>query len=185
MAQAIEVVSPFEPQVIEKLKAGDRVSIRGVLYGMRDAAHKRLIEALKSGREVPIPLKGQTIYYVGPSPTPPGKIIGSAGPTTSGRMDRYTIPLLEAGIKATIGKGSRSLEVREAMKRHKAIYLATIGGAGALLSKYIKKVEVVAYPELGPEAIFRLEVEDFPAIVINDIHGGNLYEEGIRKYQRK
>lgn len=184
MAQVIEVVSPFDPEVIEGLRAGDRVLIKGVIYGMRDAPHKRLVEAIKKGEELPFPLSGQTIYYVGPSPTPPGKVIGSAGPTTSGRMDRYTIPLLEAGIKATIGKGSRSMEVREAMKKHKAIYLATIGGAGALLSKYIKKAEVVAYPELGPEAIYRLEVENFPAIVINDIYGGDLYEEGRKKYQR-
>jgi fumarate hydratase subunit beta len=185
MAQAemVVITSPLEPKVIEKLRAGDRVLINGTLYVARDAAHKRLIETIKEGKSPPFAIEGQTIYYMGPSPAPPGKIIGSAGPTTSGRMDRYTIPLLEAGLRAMIGKGARSLAVREAIKRYKAIYFAAIGGAGALISKCIKKVEVVAYPELGPEAIYRLEVEKLPAIVINDIYGGDLYEEGRSRYE--
>ncbi len=180
----MNIVSPLEPEVVEKLRAGDQVSISGVIYTARDAAHKRLVEALNRGGGLPINLAGQTLYYMGPSPTKPGQVIGSAGPTTSGRMDRYTPLLLANGLKGMIGKGSRSPAVKEAIKQYKAVYFAAIGGAGALIARSIKKVEVVAYEELGAEAIRRLEVEGFPAIVVNDIYGGDLYEEGKAKYQK-
>lgn len=177
--------SPLEPQVIEKLKAGDQVFITGTIYVARDAAHKRITQALDKGERLPLELAGQTLYYMGPSPAKPGQVIGSAGPTTSGRMDTFTPRLLAAGLRAMIGKGSRSPQVKEAIKKHKAIYLAAIGGAGALIAKSIKKAEVVAYEDLGAEAIRRLEVEDFPAIVVNDIYGGDLYEEGKARYQKQ
>jgi fumarate hydratase subunit beta len=155
-----------------------------VVYTARDVAHQRLIQALEKGEGLPLDLKGQTLYYLGPSPAPPGRLIGAAGPTTSSRMDKYTPRLLAAGIRAMMGKGNRSPEVREAIKKHKAVYFVTIGGAGALLSRSIKKVEVIAYDDLGAEAIRRLEVKDFPAIVANDIHGGDLFEQERAKYQR-
>jgi fumarate hydratase subunit beta len=145
-------------------------------------AHKNMVEGHRKGELMPFDLKGQVLYYTGPTPAPPGKPIGSAGPTTSYRMDKYTPYLLEQGLKAMIGKGPRSAEVKNAIKKHKAVYLAAIGGAGALISKAIKKAEVIAYPELGTEAIMRLEVEDFPAIVVNDVHGGDLYQLGVAEY---
>jgi len=163
---------------------GTRVLISGVVYAARDAAHQRLIQALEKGSKLPFDLKGQTLYYMGPSPARPGQVIGSAGPTTSSRMDIYTPRLLAAGLKAMIGKGNRSPEVREAIKQHKAIYFVTIGGAGALLSKSIKQAEVIAYEDLGAEAILRLNVESFPAIVANDIYGQDLFEQGKTKYGR-
>ena len=180
----MDITTPLEPEVIEKLKAGDQVSITGVLYTARDAAHKRLIEALDRGEEPPLDLRGQTLYYMGPSPAKPGQVIGAAGPTTSGRMDSYSPRLIAAGLKGMIGKGSRSQEVKEAIKKHKAVYFAAIGGAGALITRAIKKAEVVAYEDLGAEAIMRLEVENFPAIVVNDAHGGDLYQEGKAKYSK-
>jgi len=176
---------PLKDEDIEKLKAGDKVSLTGVVYTARDAAHKRLVELLESGEELPIPLEGQVIYYVGPAPTPPGKPIGSAGPTTSYRMDPYTPALIEKGLKGMIGKGERSEQVVEAMKKHKAVYFAATGGAAALISKRIVKAEVIAYEDLGAEAIRRLEVKDFPLIVAQDCHGGNIYSEGQKKYERK
>ena len=179
------ITSPLEPQLIEKLKAGDQVLITGAIYVARDAAHKRMIQALDKGEGLPFELTGQTLYYMGPSPAKPGQVIGSAGPTTSGRMDIFTPHLLAAGLRAMVGKGSRSPQVKEAIKKHKAIYLAAIGGAGALIAKSIKKAEVVAYEDLGAEAIHRLEVEDFPAIVVNDIYGGDIYEEGKARYQKQ
>lgn len=179
------VVSPFKLREIEKLKSGDQILITGVIYTARDAAHKRLIQTLDKGENLPIDIAGQTLYYMGPSPAKPGKVIGSAGPTTSGRMDTYTPRLIEAGVKVMIGKGSRSIKVKDAIKKHKAIYLSAVGGAGALIAKSITKTEVVAYNDLGTEAIHYLEVVNFPAIVINDIYGGDLYEEGKAKYQRK
>ena len=179
-----QVSSPLTPEVVEELHAGDQVSITGVIYTARDAAHKKVVEALDRGEKPPVNLEGQTVYYTGPSPAPPGQVIGSAGPTTSGRMDTYTLRLLATGLRAMIGKGNRSPEVIEAIKKHKAVYFAALGGAGALISKCIRKVEVVAYEDLGPEAIRRLEVENFPAIVINDMYGGNLYEEGKAKYRQ-
>lgn len=181
----LRISSPLDEATIARLRTGDRVLISGILYTARDAAHKRLVEALERGGKLPFDLRGQTIYYVGPSPAPPGRVIGSAGPTTATRMDSYTPRLLEAGIKAMIGKGSRSPAVKEAMRRHKAVYFAATGGAGALLSQRIIKAELVAYPDLEPEAVQRLEVKGFPAIVVNDIYGADLYEEGKAKYREK
>jgi fumarate hydratase subunit beta len=178
-----KITLPLNEKTIAGLKAGDAVLLTGVMFTARDAAHKRMVEALERGDALPFDIKGQTLYYVGPSPAPPGRIIGSAGPTTSGRMDEYTPRLLAAGLKAMIGKGPRSLRVRDAMKKHKAVYLASIGGAGALISKSIVKSEVVAYADLGPEAVLRIEVKDFPAMVINDIYGGDLYDEAREKYR--
>ena len=160
----------------KKLKAGDSVLISGTMYTARDAAHKRMIELLDRGEELPFDIAGQTIYYLGPSPAKPGQIIGSAGPTTSTRMDRYTPALLDLGLKGMIGKGRRSEEVIDAMKRNGAVYFAAIGGAGALLSKAITKAEVIAWEDLGTEAVRRIEVKDFPAIVVIDSQGNNLYE---------
>jgi fumarate hydratase subunit beta len=180
----ININSPIEAIIIEKLTAGTRVLISGVVYAARDAAHQRLIQALDKGERLPFDIKGQTLYYMGPSPARPGQVIGAAGPTTSRRMDIYTPRLIAAGLRVMMGKGSRSLEVREAIKQHKAVYFVTIGGAGALLSKTIKKVEVIAYEDLGAEAILRLNVENFPAIVANDVHGQDLFEQGKAKYVR-
>ena len=181
----MNINSPIEAEIIEKLTAGTRVLISGVVYAARDAAHQRLIQALERGDKLPFDLKGQTLYYMGPSPARPGQVIGSAGPTTSRRMDIYTPRLIAAGIRAMMGKGSRSPGVREAIKKYRAVYFVTIGGAGALLSKSIKQAEVIAYEELGAEAILRLEVENFPAIVANDIYGGDLFEQEKAKYQRR
>ncbi|UCG82857.1 MAG: Fe-S-containing hydro-lyase [Dehalococcoidia bacterium] len=177
------ITSPIDAGVIEKLRAGDQVLISGVVYVGRDAAHKRLVEALDKGDKLPFDIAGQTIYYMGPSPTKPGHVIGSAGPTTSGRMDAYTPRLLSVGLRAMIGKGARTEAVKEAIKQYKAVYLAAVGGAGALTSKSIIKSDVVAYEELGPEAVLRLEVKDFPAVVVNDAYGGDLYREGKAKYR--
>jgi fumarate hydratase subunit beta len=160
------------------------VTISGVIYTARDAAHHRLIQALERGEELPFELEGQTLYYMGPSPARAGQVIGSAGPTTSSRMDKYTPRLLAAGVKAIIGKGSRSPEVREAIKKYKAVYLVATGGAGALLARAIREAEVTAYEELGAEAIRRLTVANFPAIVANDIHGEDLFEQGRAKYKK-
>lgn len=184
MSQAIRLKTPLSDADVEKLKAGDKVLLSGVIYTGRDAAHKRLYDLLLEGKSLPIDLKGQVIYYVGPAPAKPGQVIGSAGPTTSGRMDAFSPKLIEMGLKGMIGKGMRKKEVVEAMKKHKAVYFAATGGAGALLAKAIKKAQVVAYDDLGPEAISRLEVDDFPVIVVNDTKGNDLYEEGMRKYAR-
>ena len=174
----IEITSPISPACIEQLHSGDPVLITGILYVARDAAHKRIIETIESGQQLPFQIAGQTIYYMGPSPARPDRCIGSAGPTTSGRMDAYTLRLLEAGLCCMIGKGSRSYEVKTAMQRYRAVYCAAPGGTGALLSQCIRRNDVIAYPELGAEALRRIEVELFPAIVINDIYGGDLYESG-------
>jgi len=182
---AINITSPLEAEVIEKLRVGDRVLISGLVYTARDAAHKRLVQAIVNGEKPPLNLEGQTLYYMGPSPARPGQVIGSAGPTTSSRMDIYTPPLLALGLRAMIGKGSRSQEVKEAIKKHRAVYFVTIGGAGALLSKAIKKAKVIAYPELATEAIMRLELEGFPAIVANDIYGGDLFIQGRASYRKE
>lgn len=178
-----KITTPLSEEVIKDLKVGDIVSITGYIYTARDAAHKRLVELVKEGKELPFDIKGAIIYYVGPTPAPPGKVIGSAGPTTSYRMDPYAPILIEMGLKGMIGKGKRSLEVKEAIKKFKAVYFAAVGGAAALISKQIKSVELVAYEDLGPEAIRKLYVEDFSAIVVNDIYGGDLYEEGVKKYK--
>ena len=180
----IKIKAPLTDEVIASLHSGDQVSIDGVIYVARDAAHKKLVEALDRGESLPFDPKGQIIYYMGPSPAKPGKVIGAAGPTTSGRMDAYAPRLMAEGLKGMIGKGSRLPTVREAMKQYKAVYFAAIGGTGALAHKRIKKSDIVAYPELGPEAVLRLEVEDFPAFVVNDIYGGDAYEEGKQKYRR-
>lgn len=171
---------PLNDTDVAKLKAGEQVLLSGTIYTARDAAHKRMTESLERGEGLPVDITGQVIYYVGPTPAKPGKVIGSAGPTTSSRMDLYTPKLLDAGLKGMIGKGKRSTEVVEAIKKYKAVYFAAAGGAGALLSKRIRKAEVVAYGDLGPEAIYRLEVEEFPVIVVNDIYGKDLYEEAER-----
>jgi len=181
----VNIKTPLDEETIEKLKAGDQVFITGVIYTARDAAHKRLVETLDKGDKMPVDLTGQTVYYMGPSPAKPGQAIGSAGPTTSGRMDSYAPRLMASGLKGMIGKGNRSQAVKDAIKKYKAVYFAAIGGAGALISKSIKKAEVIAYEDLGAEAIRRLEVENFPVTVINDIHGGDLYEQGKAKYQIK
>jgi len=180
---AKKVKLPLTEEALKDLKAGDNILLTGVMYVARDAAHKRMIEALDQGKPLPFDIEGQTVYYMGPSPARPGQVIGSAGPTTSGRMDSYSPRLIAEGLKGMIGKGMRSPAVKEAMKKYKAVYLAAIGGAGALISKSIKKSEVIAYEELGAEAVLRMEVDDFPAIVINDIYGGDLYEEGKAKYR--
>jgi len=180
---AKKVTLPLTDETLEELKAGDNVLLTGVIYVARDAAHKRMVEALDQDKPLPFDIKGQTIYYMGPSPAKPGQPIGSAGPTTSGRMDAYSPRLMAEGLKGMVGKGMRSQAVKDAMKKHKAVYLAAIGGAGALISKSIKKSEVIAYEELGAEAVRRLEVEDFPATVINDVYGGDLYQEGKAKYR--
>jgi len=178
-----KVTLPLTEKTVKGLKAGDNVLLSGVMYVARDAAHKRMIEALDQGKPLPFDIKGQTIYYMGPSPARSGQVIGSAGPTTSGRMDVYTPRLLAEGLKGMVGKGMRSPAVKEALKKYRAVYLGAIGGVGALLSKSIKKSEVIAYEELGAEAIRRIEVEDFPVIVINDIYGGDLYQEGKARYR--
>jgi len=178
------ITTPLADDVIEQLYAGDRVTITGTIYVGRDAAHKRMIEALDKGEPLPFDPQGQIIYYMGPSPAKPGRPIGSAGPTTRYRMDPYAPRRMEVGLKGLSGKGSRSMPVREVMQKHKAVYFAAIGGAAALIAKSIKEAEVIAYGDLGAEALRRLRVEDFPAIVINDIYGGDAYEEGRTKYQR-
>jgi fumarate hydratase subunit beta len=179
------ITTPLTDEVIESLHAGDRLLITGTIYTGRDAAHKRLIELVDEGESLPIDITGQIIYFVGPTPPKPGEVIGSAGPTTSGRMDAYSPKLLDLGLKAMIGKGLRNEAVKEALKRNKAVYLGATGGAGALLAQRIVSAKVVAYEELGPEAIRELEVKDFPVVVINDMHGGDLYAEGRKKFERK
>jgi fumarate hydratase subunit beta len=179
-----EVAPPLSDADVESLTAGDRVRITGVLYTARDAAHARLLPLMDAGKPLPVDVKGQIIYYTGPSPARPGHVAGSIGPTTGGRMDRFTPKLLALGLKGTMGKGARSQPVKDAMKQYKAVYFGAIGGAGAVLSAFVKKLEIVAYEDLGTEAIRRLEVEGFPAIVVNDCHGGDLYEEGMTQYAR-
>lgn len=176
--------TPISAENVEDLKTGDMVYITGVIYTARDAAHKRLYETILEGKEIPMELKDTIIYYLGPSPAREGQVIGSAGPTTSSRMDKYTPLLLEKGLRGMIGKGKRSPQVIESMKKNKAVYFAAIGGAGALLSKCIKKAEIIAYEDLGTEAIRRLEVENLPAIVVIDSKGNNLYETAIEKYSK-
>jgi len=180
-----EVTPPLSDAEVESLKAGDRVRITGVMYTARDAAHGRLLPLMEAGKSLPIDVRGQIIYYTGPSPARPGEVAGSIGPTTGGRMDKYTPKLHALGLKGTLGKGARSEPVKAALKQHKAVYFGAIGGAGAVLSRFVKKLDVVAYEDLGTEAIRRLEVEGFPAIVINDCHGGDLYQDGMRQFARE
>ena len=177
-----QINTPLEKNVIEMLSAGDMVYITGCIYTARDAAHKRMAEALETGKDLPIDIKGETIYYMGPSPARKGNAIGSAGPTTASRMDKYTPRLLDMGLCGMIGKGKRSREVIEAMIRNGAVYFAAIGGAGALLSKTIVKAELIAYDDLGTEAIRKLTVKDFPAIVVIDARGNNLYDIAQKEF---
>ena len=185
MSKEIRLITPLSTKDVEKLNIGDKVLLSGVLYTGRDAAHKRLFDLIADEKELPIDIQGQVIYYVGPTPAKPGKPIGSAGPTTSYRMDSFAPKLIELGLKGMIGKGNRSQAVIDAMKQYKAVYFGATGGAGALIAKRIKKAEIVAYPDLGPEAIRRLEVEDFPVTVVNDTKGNDLYVEGIKRYAQE
>ena len=181
---AKKIVTPLTTEIVESLRAGDEVQISGIIYQARDAAHKRLVALIESAAPLPFELEGAVVYYMGPSPAKPGHVIGSAGPTTSGRMDAYAPTLMAHGLKGMIGKGLRTPEVKQAMIEHKAVYMAATGGAGALLAQRIVGNETIAYPELGAEAIARLEVKDFPAIVVNDCYGADLYEEGRKKYAK-
>lgn len=177
--------TPLSDSDIAELTAGEQVYISGTIYTARDSAHKRLVELIEEKKPLPLDLQGQIIYYVGPSPAKPGKPIGSAGPTTSYRMDAYAPTLIKHGLKAMIGKGSRGEKVKEAIVKDKAVYFAAVGGAAALIAKCIVASEVIAYPELGPEAIFKLEVEKLPVIVVNDVAGADLYEVGRKKYAKR
>ncbi|WP_320170886.1 Fe-S-containing hydro-lyase [Maridesulfovibrio sp.] len=176
-----KLTTPLTDEDMDQLRAGDVVKLTGTIYTARDAAHKRLVDLLDKGENLPFDLKGSVVYYVGPSPAPPGRPIGAAGPTTSYRMDTYAPRLHSLGQKASIGKGKRSPEVKQALKDYKAVYFGATGGAGALLSMCIKEAKVIAFDELGPEAIRELTVEDFPLLVINDSHGGELYAVPDRK----
>jgi fumarate hydratase subunit beta len=177
-----KVTTPLTEEAVRELRAGDAVAISGVIYQARDAAHKKLVALIEGGDPLPLELQGAVIYYMGPSPAKPGAVIGSAGPTTSGRMDAYAPLLMRHGLRGMIGKGLRTAEVKQAMRDETAVYFAATGGAGALLAKRIVGNEVIAWPELGAEAMARLEVVDFPAIVVMDCHGGDLYEEGRARY---
>lgn len=176
---------PAGAEELSELKAGDYVYLTGTIYTARDAAHKRMYESLMEGKELPVDLKDQFIYYLGPTPAREGQVIGSAGPTTSSRMDKYTPTMLAQGIKGMIGKGKRSPEVIESVKTNGAVYFAAVGGAGALLSKCIKEAEVIAYDDLGTEAIRKLKVEEFPVIVVVDSQGNNLYETAVEEFLRR
>lgn len=182
MTPPMDIRLPWSEADLRRVKSGDQVRLHGVMYGARDAAHKRMVEALARGEPLPFDVSGQTVYYVGPTPPRPGAVIGSAGPTTAIRMDRYTPALLELGLKAMIGKGYRSQPVIEAMRKHGAIYMAAIGGLGAIISKTIRKSEAIAYQDLGTEAVWRFEVEGFPAVVVYDLHGGDLYAQAQAPY---
>jgi len=177
--------TPLSDADVEQLKAGDIVYLTGTIYTARDAAHKRLVDLIQKGEPLPFELRGAVIYYVGPTPPKPGEVIGSAGPTTSYRMDSYAPTLIEHGLKGMIGKGKRNEAVKEACKKYKAVYFGAVGGAGALLAKRIKEAEVIAYPELGPEAVRRIVVEDFPVVVVNDTYGNDLYEEGRKLWAKE
>lgn len=179
-----KITLPLTDADLDSLKAGDRVLLSGTVYTARDAAHKRMVDQEKEGIPFPIDVAGQVIYYTGPTPAKPGEVIGSAGPTTSGRMDLYTPRLLEKGLKGLIGKGYRNEEVKAAIKKHRAVYFGAVGGAAALIARSIKAVEVIAYEDLGTEAIRKLTIENFPVFVINDVHGGDIYEEGIAQFRQ-
>lgn len=175
MVEPTKLILPCTAEALADLQAGEVVSLSGVVYTARDAAHQRLVAALEAGEELPFELRGAAIYYCGPAPTPPGRALGSAGPTSSYRLDRYTPGLLQQGVKVTLGKGDRGLSVREACRDYGAVYLVTVGGAGAVLSSAVKAAEVIAWPELGPEAVRRLEVDNFPALVAYDSRGGSVF----------
>ncbi|NQV19713.1 MAG: Fe-S-containing hydro-lyase [Armatimonadetes bacterium] len=184
MAKELHLQTPLKDDDLKELKIGDKVLITGIIYTARDAAHKRLVDLIEAGKELPFDIKGQIIYFVGPAPARPGMPIGSAGPTTSYRMDPYSPILLDAGLKGMIGKGPRSKEVIDSMIKSKAIYLAAIGGAAVVMAQSIKAAKVIAYEDLGTEAIRELKVENLPCIVANDIFGNDLYDEGIKKYKK-
>ncbi|MDD4859009.1 MAG: FumA C-terminus/TtdB family hydratase beta subunit [Dehalococcoidales bacterium] len=181
---ALHITSPLDAATISKMHAGMAVLISGVIYTARDAAHKRIIQALDRNEPPPFDLKGQTIYYMGPSPARQGQVIGAAGPTTSSRMDKYALRLFAGGIRAVIGKGNRNPEVLAGLKQHQTVYFATTGGVGALLARSVRSAEVIAYADLGAEAVTRLEVVDFPAVVAGDCYGVDLYESNQRKYRK-
>jgi fumarate hydratase subunit beta len=185
MSEPKKITTPLTDETVKDLRIGDSVLISGIIYTGRDSAHKRLVEALERGEELPVDFHGQIIYYAGPAPARPGKPIGSIGPTTSYRMDPYAPRLIANGLKGMIGKGNRSDEVVMAQKKYKAVYFGAIGGAAALMAQSVRTAEVVAYEDLGPEAIRRLEVNDFPAVVVNDCFGGDLYKEGMAKYKKE
>jgi len=178
------IKTPLEASVIEELKAGEKVLLSGYIYTARDAAHKRFMDTLRDGGTLPFDMVNQVIYYCGPSPAPPGKVIGACGPTTSSRMDAYAPKLISLGLKGMIGKGKRSQAVKDAMKQYRAGYFGATGGAGALLSKSVLSSQIIAYEEMGPEAVMRLEVRDMPLFVINDANGNDLYEFGMSEYKR-
>lgn len=178
----MKVNLPLTDDIIKELRAGMKVELSGEIYVARDSAHKKIVEAIEKGENSPLPINGATVYYMGPSPAKPGKVIGACGPTTSGRMDQYTPKLLKLGLKGMIGKGSRTKEVKESIIENKAVYFSAIGGAGSYYADKVKKEEVIAYEELGAEALRKITVEDFPVVVVNDIYGGDIYEEAVRKY---
>ncbi|HBL23631.1 MAG TPA: Fe-S-containing hydro-lyase [Deltaproteobacteria bacterium] len=179
-----KIQTPLADDVIQSLKAGEKVLLSGFIYTARDAAHKRFAEALDAGEELPFDIRGQVIYYCGPAPAPPGKVIGSCGPTTSSRMDVYAPRLIGLGLKGMIGKGKRSGAVKKALQEHRAVYFGATGGAGALIARTVVASRVIAYEDLGPEAVVRLEVRDMPLFVINDTFAGDLYQEGMERYKR-
>jgi fumarate hydratase subunit beta len=179
-----KIQTPLDDSTIEKLKAGEKVLLSGFIYTARDSAHKKFFEALDRGEELPFDMRNQIIYYCGPSPAPPGRVIGSCGPTTSGRMDAYAPRLISLGLKGMIGKGKRSPAVKDSLKQYKAVYFGATGGAGALLSKSVVSSEIVAYEDLGPEAVVKLGVKDLPLFVINDVYGNDLYDAGMQQYRR-
>ncbi len=183
--KTVELRTPLDDDQISNLESGDKVFLSGEIYTGRDAAHKRLVKLIEDGKELPFDLKGAVIYYVGPAPSRPGQIMNSAGPTTSYRMDTFTPLLLKNGLKGTIGKGPRSMQVRESMVKNKGVYFAAVGGAAAGIAFSVKQAEVIAYEDLGPEAIRRLIVERMPLFVVNDIKGNDLFEAGVAEYRRE
>ncbi len=184
MHAPIELRTPLSATQVERLRAGDQVLLSGVVLTARDAAHERLARILTQSLPLPVELRDQVLYYCGPTPARPGRPIGSAGPTTASRMDPYTPALLATGLRGMIGKGRRSKEVREALRRHRAVYFGAVEGTAALLGERVRQAEVAAFPDLGPEAIYRLVVDRFPVVVVNDVQGGDLYEEGQARYRR-
>ncbi|HYM39075.1 MAG TPA: FumA C-terminus/TtdB family hydratase beta subunit [Thermoplasmata archaeon] len=185
MSDRIELRPPLKDADVATLSIGDPVTITGLLYGARDAAHKKMVDLLDAGRPLPVDLRGHIVYYVGPTPAPPGRPIGAAGPTTSLRMDAYAPRMYEYGVKATVGKGNRNQAVIDSLVRHRAVYLIAVGGLGATLSQRIKSAKVIAYPELGTEALWEFRVEDFPAIVANDTKGRDVFKEGQEVWAKK
>jgi fumarate hydratase subunit beta len=183
MGRPMHLRAPFGPEEAARLRAGDEVLLSGVVFTARDAAHERLFHLLEAGKPLPVDLQGQVIYYCGPTPARPGRPIGSAGPTTASRMDAYTPALLAYGVRGMIGKGRRSLQVREAILRYRAIYFGAVEGTAAILGERVREAKIVAFPDLGAEAVYKLVIQDFPVVVVNDMAGGDLYEEGRARYQ--